>query len=139
MSDLPPRSGRPLFVGFSTVDSERAGDWRLYDAALVRRNLLNHFHTRVGERVMRPDFGCRIWDYLMEPMTPENERAVVEEARRVVLSDPRCEVVGIAATASENAIRVEFSLIYAPLGVADTFAIDFERSEDERLSGGEDF
>lgn len=129
-------SSRPRFIGFSTIDSRRIGDWRLYDAALVRRDLLNHFHTRIGERVMRPEFGCRIWDYLMEPMTPENERAIVEEARRVVLFDPRCEVVQITTNIYDNAIRVSFLLNYAPLGVQDSFAINFERSEDIRLSGG---
>ena len=55
-----------IFRGFSTVDNIRA-PYSLYDDDLVKRDLLNEFQTRKGERLMRPDFGSIIHDLLMEP------------------------------------------------------------------------
>ena len=42
--------------------------------------------TRPGERVMRPDFGCAVWDHLFAPLDPRTlgqiERAVREAIGR---------------------------------------------------------
>lgn len=38
----------------------------------VKSNFINLILTRRGERVHQPEFGCRIHEYLFEPMTPEN-------------------------------------------------------------------
>ena len=46
-----------IFRGFSTVDTVKA-PFSLSDMELVKRDLLNEFNTRKGERVMRPNFGC---------------------------------------------------------------------------------
>ena len=37
----------------------------------VKSNFLNLIQTRLGERVAQPEFGCGIWEYLFEPLTPE--------------------------------------------------------------------
>jgi len=126
------RNPKRLFVGFSTAETELTGNWRYYDTALIRRDLLNHFHTRLGERVMRPDFGCRVWDYMMEPLNAENVEAVTTEVRRVCESDSRVTVSDIAVSTLDSGIRVEVELIYAPLGVVDTFSVDFENREAAR-------
>ena len=49
--------------------------------------------TAPGERVMRPQFGCRIWDLLFEPVTP-NLLGLITEAVRDALAqwEPRVEV-----------------------------------------------
>jgi phage baseplate assembly protein W len=49
--------------------------------------------TAPGERVMRPQFGCRIWDLLFEPVTP-NLLGLLAEAVRDALAqwEPRVEV-----------------------------------------------
>ena len=46
--------------------------------------------TAPGERVMRPQFGCRIWDLLFEPVTP-NLLGLISEAVRDALAqwEPR--------------------------------------------------
>lgn len=42
--------------------------------------------TALGERVMRPEFGCRIWDFVFHPLTPntigEMKHAVEEALQR---------------------------------------------------------
>ena len=62
-----------IFKGFSTIDKVRA-PYTLTDIDLVKRDLLNHFYTKKGERLMKPNFGSIIWDLLMEP-----EDTVTEE------------------------------------------------------------
>lgn len=49
--------------------------------------------TAIGERPMRPAFGCGIWDLLFEPLTP-NTLGLMEEAVRVALArwEPRADV-----------------------------------------------
>ena len=48
-----------IFKGFSTVDKIRA-PYSLFDQELIKRDLLNEFHTRKGERLMKPNFGSII-------------------------------------------------------------------------------
>ncbi|MCV2395217.1 GPW/gp25 family protein [Actinotalea sp. M2MS4P-6] len=49
--------------------------------------------TAPGERLMRPQFGCRIWDLLFEPVTP-NLLGLISQAVRDALAqwEPRVEV-----------------------------------------------
>ena len=49
--------------------------------------------TAPGERVMRPQFGCRIWDLLFEPVTA-NLLGLMAQAVRDALAqwEPRVEV-----------------------------------------------
>jgi phage baseplate assembly protein W len=135
---MAARNFRRLFTGFSTYDTETTGEWRLYDIALIRRDLLNHFHTRLGERVMRPDFGCRIWEYVMEPMDDANVAEVAAEARRVCEQDTRVAVRDVLVSTLDNGIRVEIELEYTPFGVVDSLAVDFERREESRLGAAEE-
>ncbi|MDT4981092.1 MAG: uncharacterized protein QOG07_2971, partial [Pseudonocardiales bacterium] len=69
--------------------------------------------TAPGERVMRPQFGCRIWDLLFEPVTP-NLLGLIAEAVRGALAqwEPRIEVQDVKPMIDddENAlVRVEIS------------------------------
>lgn len=69
--------------GLALVDGER-------DIEQAIRIILS---TRPGERVMRPDFGCRIHDLLFEPLTAATESLIqqyVTEA--LVMWEPRIEV-----------------------------------------------
>ena len=52
--------------------------------------------TAPGERVMRPQFGCRIWDLLFEPVNA-NTLGLMAEAVRDALSqwEPRIDVEDI--------------------------------------------
>ncbi len=120
-----------IFRGFSTIGADTARSWHLYDVALIRRDLLNHFHTRVGERVMRPSWGCRIWDYLMEPLTETLRLLIVEEAVRICREDTRVEVIDVTVDETDNGLSIVITLKYLPNGDAETFVVDFEARQDE--------
>lgn len=70
--------------------------------------------TAQGERVMRPDFGCRIWDQLFEPIDTDSLGAMeqaVEEA--IAMWEPRVEVSSITAEQdSESSELVNIAIEY---------------------------
>lgn len=59
--------------------------------------------TAPGERLMRPQFGCRIWDLLFEPVTP-NLLGLINEAVRDALAqwEPRIVVDQVASVGDRD-------------------------------------
>lgn len=113
-----------LFKGFSTVDKVRA-PYTLTDADLVKRDLLNHFYTRIGERIMRPTFGSVIWDYLMEPEDPETQEIIKEDILRIVKSDPRVEFLSTKLLVLDHTIQAEVQIKYKLLNSSDTLFLEY--------------
>ncbi len=113
-----------LFKGFSTVDKVRA-PYTLTDADLVKRDLLNHFYTRIGERIMRPTFGSVIWDYLMEPEDPETQEIIKEDILRIVKSDPRVEFISTKLLVLDHTIQAEVQIKYKLLNSSDTLFLEY--------------
>lgn len=120
---------KTTFTGFSTVSSDKKRDYKLYDINLIKQDLLNHFHTRIGERVMRPEYGCRIWDYLMEPFTAAIRDMTIQEVTRICNSDSRVELVQVHATGYDQGLRVEAVLNYIPFDTTGTFMVEFENRQ----------
>ena len=71
-----------FYVGYSSVNND-SGITKLYDFDLIKQDIINHFHTRKGERVMNPTFGTIIWDVIFDPFTDDRseERRVGKECR----------------------------------------------------------
>ncbi|RMH18914.1 MAG: hypothetical protein D6698_06400, partial [Gammaproteobacteria bacterium] len=74
---------------------------------LILADLLNHIHTRKGERVERPEFGTSIHDMILDLPPIDAEKVVRNELTRVVNSDPRVELVNISVAAREHDISAE--------------------------------
>lgn len=122
------------FIGFSTVGESRTRNWVHHDVELVNRDLMNHFHTRVGERVMRATWGCRIWDWLFEQFTDDLRDRITAEAVNICESDPRVSVVSVNVEDAPHQITVSLTLMYKGLEVIDNFTVEFERREEARFS-----
>jgi phage baseplate assembly protein W len=78
----------PLYRGFSSV-ANTGIDTRLFDVELVKQDLLNHFNTRVDDRVGRPSFGSIIHDLLFDLFDSRTEGLVIADAQRIFSEDPR--------------------------------------------------
>ena len=69
--------------------------------------------TAIGERVMRPDFGCRIHDYVFHPNNPSTASLVGYYGREAIVKwEPRVDNVVVNSypdPAEENVMRVEIS------------------------------
>jgi len=113
------------FIGFSTAGRIKP-PYTLIDFDLVKVDLLNHFNTRKGERVMLPEFGTIIYDLLMDPLDDMTKDLIREDAIRIIKSDPRVEMVNLIITELEHVILLEVELLYLPNGVTETIAIQFD-------------
>jgi len=59
--------------------------------------------TAPGERVMRPQFGCRIWDMMFEPVTANLLGAMSEAVHDALAQwEPRVTVDDVAVIADED-------------------------------------
>jgi phage baseplate assembly protein W len=114
------------YKGFSTIGAERTQQWTRFDVDLVKIDLMNQFQTRIGERVMRPNYGCRIWDYLNEPLTPALREMIINEAVRIVSGDPRVALQGVNLFDFENGIRIEILVDFIGILNGQTFYVEFE-------------
>jgi uncharacterized protein len=57
--------------------------------------------TAPGERVMRPDFGCQIWDLVFAPLEPNTFGMMEYAVRRALVQwEPRIELVSVAVEPS---------------------------------------
>jgi phage baseplate assembly protein W len=85
------------FVGrgfFWPMQVDHTGSIRLTDGASdIDASMAVVLATAPGERLMRPEFGCRIWDLLFEPVTA-NLIGLMAQAVREALAqwEPRVEV-----------------------------------------------
>ena len=120
------------FRGFNTVDNIRA-PYSLYDVELVKRDLLNEFYTRQGERLMRPNFGSIIWDLLMEPEDVTTEQDIRDDIERIVGKDPRVKLNETVLYISDHTIRAEVHLNYVQTNTDDILYLEFVNN-----SGGDE-
>jgi phage baseplate assembly protein W len=81
----------------------------------ITQSLRILFETRPGERVMHPTYGCRIHDYLFEPMNAATMRAMEAAiARAVLFFEPRItlqETKMRVADAVEGKLRIELNYL----------------------------
>lgn len=118
------------FIGFSTA-SMRNGkrSWELYDIELIKQDLFNHFHTRFGERVGRPEYGCRLWEYIMEPNVSTMVGLIRAEVERIVRLDTRLDVRNVKVIDEGNHITVAMELLYLPFKSVESFMLQFDKNQ----------
>ncbi|MGK7896337.1 MAG: GPW/gp25 family protein [Xenococcus sp. (in: cyanobacteria)] len=83
-------------VGFP-VSLDNEGDFRLVEyEESVRQSILIILGTAKGERVMRPDFGCGIYDLVFEPNSPATAGKVSQAVQEALLIfEPRIDVLDV--------------------------------------------
>jgi phage baseplate assembly protein W len=115
------------FKGYSTVD-KTWGNFKLYDIELAKRDLLNEFYTRKGERLMSPQFGSIVWDLLFDPLTDETIDAIRADCLRIVTKDPRLDLLNIDIVDNEHTIIVTIILRYVPTATETELVAVFNRN-----------
>ncbi len=114
------------YRGFSTVNSD-VENTTLYDLALIKQDLINHFHIRKGEKLENPNFGTIIWELLYDPLTEDRKVLIVRDVTEIVNADPRTKVVKTIVTQKDQAIQIEVSLIYLPYNIQETMQFNFDQ------------
>lgn len=119
--------GDKTYKGFSSIspDSE---SFSLYDLALIKQDLLNHFHVRKGERLENPEFGTIIWDLLFDPMTDEVKQYIVNDVEEIINYDPRISAKEVYINEYEQGIIIECQLTYLPYYITETMQLRFDQN-----------
>lgn len=81
----------------------------------IRESIWIILNTRPGERVMRPEFGCRIYDYLFETMNYTVVTAMAETVREALFVwEPRIRDIEVKIETeriSEGIVDIHISYV----------------------------
>lgn len=116
-----------MYKGFSTVNAETE-NFSLYDFQLIQQDLLNHFHTRQGERLMNPQYGTVIWDLLFEPLTEDVKNVITDNVNSIINYDPRIQASQVTVVAYETGLQIECILTYLPYNISQTMQLRFDQA-----------
>lgn len=113
------------YRGLSTINQVKK--FRLTDIDLVKRNLLNHFQIRKGEKLMQPSFGSIIWSTLFEPLTEETKKAILDDVNTIVAYDPRLIVDEVIIQQLDYGLQLQIALRYRPTNQSANLNLTFDR------------
>lgn len=114
------------FRGYSSIGTSFLSPVR-YDLDLARQDLLNHFNTRKGERIMMPTFGSIVWDMLFEPLDDYTISLLDADVRSIIKNDPRWQLQSVTITDGPNAIYIEVIVTYLPTDETITLPLTYNR------------
>lgn len=117
------------YKGFSTINN-KFGSIKLTDTDLIKRDLLNHFAIRKGEKLMNGNFGTSLRDLIMDPLTEQTKQIIVEEVNDVINNDPRVVPENVLIDEYDHGILVEMTLRYQISNQVETLQIQFDRTDD---------
>ena len=115
------------YRGLSTVNPDNTAS-TLYDLALIKQDLLNHFHIRQGEKLHNPEFGTIIWDALFEPFTDDLKQAIAANVTTICNYDPRVQAQNITVSSYESGIQIEMELTYLPYNISENLRLQFDQN-----------
>jgi phage baseplate assembly protein W len=114
------------YKGFSS--NETKNNFKLYDIELVKRDLMNHFYIRKGEKLENPDFGTIIWDMLFENFTSEVRRLITEDVEQIINYDPRVKVNTLTIDSTDQGIRIQADIVYLPFNINEQMTFNFDKT-----------
>lgn len=120
------------YKGFSTIDQNKK--FRLTDLDLIKRDLLNHFYIRKGEKLMQPKFGSIVWNMLFEPLTEEVKKAILDDVTEVVSYDPRLRVDEVIIQQLEYGLQLQIGLTYLPGNTVTSMLLTFDKNSQSLTS-----
>lgn len=113
------------YKGLSTVNSN-ASSTALYDIALIKQDIINHFHIRQGEKLENPTFGTIVWDVLHEPLTTDLRQLITENVQSIINYDPRVTVDKIYVDTYESGIQIECEIVYLEYNITESMRLAFD-------------
>ena len=114
------------YRGLSTVDENK--EFKKFDVAIIKQDILNHLYIRIGEKLENPEFGNIIWDVLYEPFTDTLKQSIIQNLTEIVGSDPRVTVDAINVDSYESGIQVEFEVTYLEYNISEFLQLEFDRN-----------
>ena len=124
-----------IYRGFSS-NNPNARNGVLYDVDLIKQDIHNHFMTAKGERVMLPEFGSVIWNYIYDPLDEQTKEAIRLDAEDIIGQDPRVQLEDVDVQSFEHGIIVDLKLMILPQNVSEQMAIAFNINTQPSSGGG---
>lgn len=121
----PPESR--AYRGISTVNPDDTS-WKKYDIALIKQDIINHFHIQKGEKLSDPSFGTIIWAVLFEPLTDDLKQIIADDVTQIINSDPRVVAERIVVDDYDKGIQIEATLRYLNYNISESMRIDFDQA-----------
>lgn len=120
-------------IGYTTVDQEYTSK-PLSDLELAKRDLLNHFGIRKGEKWTNPDFGSNLPYYVFQPLDQITIDLITQDVFDVVTYDPRFELSSEEVIVNDDgqSVTVIIELLYIPTTTATDLQIKFDREFEEQ-------
>jgi len=115
------------YRGISTVNNN-TNNFVKYDLALIKQDIINHFHIRQGEKLENPEFGTIIWDVLFEPLTDGLKEAIIKNVTDIINYDPRVSVNNVTIQSLESGIQIECNLSYLPYNISESLRLTFDEN-----------
>jgi phage baseplate assembly protein W len=115
-----------VYKGISTVNNNFRSI-KLTDTDLIKRDLLNHFAIRKGEKLMNAEFGTSLRDLIMDPLTEETKALIVQEVDDVIKNDPRVRSEGVTIDEYEGGLRIEMVVRYVINNQVENLMVKFDR------------
>ena len=117
-----------MYRGFSTLQGNFSST-KVVDTELVKRDLLNAFAIRKGEKVGTPGYGSGVLDLVMEPLTEEVKNLLLEEVTSTIAQDPRVSLQQLVIEEYENGLQAQINLLYVQSNQSENLVINFDRQD----------
>jgi len=131
------------FIGFSTVNfrtgssliddvnvGRRTGTNTLEDKELAKRDLLNHFYTRKGERLGEPEFGSILPELVFEQLDQLTIRRADEDVRTIIGLDPRWNLIDYVIDTEQHDLVINVQLEYVSDLSREELVLRYRAEED---------
>jgi phage baseplate assembly protein W len=115
-----------IYKGFSTIGQTKK--FRLTDFDLVKRDILNNFYIRKGEKLMNPSFGTIIWNVLHEPFTEDLKSVITADIKAIANYDPRVSFDNIVVTEFDQGIQILLELRYLQTNQSSLVNLQFDNN-----------
>ena len=117
-----------MYRGFSTLQGNFLST-KVVDTELVKRDLLNAFAIRKGEKVGTPGYGSGVLDLVMEPLTEEVKNLLLEEVTSTIAQDPRVSLQQLVIEEYEKGLQAQINLLYVQSNQSENLVINFDRQD----------
>lgn len=102
----------------------------LEDKELAKRDLLNHFYTRRGERLGEPEFGSILPELVFEQFDQLTIDAADEDVRTIIGLDPRWDLIDYQIDTDDHALTIEIQLRYITDLSEEILLLEYIRREE---------
>lgn len=121
-----------VFKGFSSPVVGKTET--LFDADLVRKDLMNHFNTKKGERAFDAEYGFIAWDLIFELDGYNTQNLLEADVRRIVALDPRLGLKNLNILTIEYGYEIQLTLEYVILDKLELLTLVFDSRSNTRMA-----